>query len=131
MEIEDGLDLIAKIPNRYTDKIFFKIPIKCYDVYSMINVEMQEDKQAVANEGMVEPIPIEYLVVEKACRPENIIAYMQSWNKGQDLEEVEKVGLPCTTVTIQEGEEVAAYECIWNIRKFEDKLNERMRAYIA
>lgn len=115
----------------YVEKKFFKIPIKVYDLYSLMNVEVEEDKMAHANQGLLEPIPVAFSLAEKACIPEDIIAYVQGANKGQTLEDVEKEGFQCTVITIREGEETAVYECLWPIKKFEEKLNERMQAYIA
>ena len=95
-----------------------------YDIYSLMNAEREEDQQ---KEGLIEPIPVNYLVGTKSCIPENIIGYFESYHKGQDPQDVIDNGFPCTLVSVLEGQEIGQYECIWNIKKFEAALDKRFQ----
>ena len=112
----------------YVKENFFKFPIKMYDLYSMINAENQEDKNA--KDGNIEPIQVEFVDGLKSCRPENILSWTESYHKGQSMEEVMEDGFPITVVNVSEGLGIAQYECLWNLEEFEKQLDLRM-AHIA
>jgi hypothetical protein len=108
----------------YTDK-FFKFPIKMYDVYSAINAEQEEDKQH-KEEGIIQPIAIDYLVGVKVVLPETILGWVECYHKGQDPDDVIENGFPCTVITVSENQDTAQYECVWPLKKFEAELNKKL-----
>lgn len=108
----------------YVKDNFFKFPVKMYDLYSMMNAENQEDKNA--QDGHIEPIQVEFVDGLKVCRPENILSWSQSYHKGQSIEEVTNEGFPITVVNILESLGISQYECIWSLDEFERQLDKRM-----
>lgn len=106
---------------KYTDK-FFKFPVKTYDLYDVIKTEEEED-ELKRTTGQHAKIALPFGVIIKAVLPEDIIEYNESCGKEDDLQESTQHGFPNTAViTKRDG----VFECIWTMKKFEEKLNAHM-----
>jgi len=109
----------------YVKDNFFEFPIKMYDVYSMMNAEIQEDKQ-VETEGVIAPKHVDSTSTLKQCRPESIIGWIEAGDRGQSVQELEEEGFNRSIITVLEGQDRVQYECLWTKAKFEEKLNKWM-----
>ncbi len=102
----------------YTDK-FFEFPVKMYDIYDAINAEEEED-DIKTKTGKLEKVPIDYIVGVRGIDPDDIKEYNESYGKDDDVNEVRKNGFPHVIVLTVRGD---VYECIWDRKKFKEKLN--------
>jgi len=110
----------------YVNENFFKFPIKMYDFYSMINAEIQEDKQE-KTENFVQPVHVDWATTIKVCRPESIVGWVESADREQDVSAIVEEGLNRTVVDVLENREIKSYECLWDRKRFETELDKRMK----
>jgi hypothetical protein len=107
--------------NRFTDT-FFAFPIKIFDGDSI----ERHMKVAELLDQHIEPewvigtvkVPAQWFVDDKVC-------WNDGYTKGRSLSDVEREGFDNTQVDV----DGAVYCCVWERRKFEEKLNEFMERY--
>lgn len=110
----------------YTSKEFFQFTVKIYDPYSMANIELEEEEGFKAV-GVLSSKPVDYVAGIKLCKAEDIIGMIESYHKGQSIEDIVENGFPCSVITIKENQEINSYECVWTLKEFIKKLNEHMK----
>lgn len=104
---------------KYTEK-FFKMPVRMYDVDSMINVAIKEDKAIEKGEQVVST-PVNFAIGQKAIYTKDIKTYGESYANEHTLEDAISQGFPITVVYTYQGDE---YQCSWNLKKFEEELDK-------
>jgi hypothetical protein len=107
----------------YISENFFKMEIKMFDLYSLMNAEMEEEK--VSNrEGVLKPIESDYIVGFKLVKPEDIISWGDTYSKSETMEDIVQTGFTSTAVVVKENLEIAIYECVWKRKEFEERLDK-------
>lgn len=106
---------------KFTDS-FFSFPIRIYDGDSMekhlrVSEMLEQNIEPEWVVGIMK-VPAQWFVDDK-------INWVDSYSRGRGVEDVEREGFDTTHVDI----DGSLYCCVWERRKFEDKLNEFMERY--
>lgn len=109
------------ITSKFTDS-FFAFPIRIYDKESMEGfMKVQELISQNAEPDWIVGImkvPAQWFV-------DDMVSWLDGYSRGRSLADVNNEGFDITQVDV-EGD---IYTCVWERRKFEDKLNEFMERY--
>lgn len=107
----------------YTERTFFRFPVKIYDPYDVLSAEMEENK-VYRERGELNSLPVDYVSGSKLCKPKDILGVVQNYHKGQLFEDIKENGFDCIAITILEGEVTETYDCPWSLKKFTLELDE-------
>lgn len=106
-----------------TEKMFFKVPIKVYDVYDARNASIKEEKD-YEKSGKLESIPIAYTEGYSYIRPEDIISISDYYGKEQDFEDVHDNGFTCSLILLKSNRSIEEIESTWVTKKFLENLDK-------
>jgi len=111
---------------KFTDG-FFKVLIKVYDGWDYSKAMITEDKELENNPETATPITgIKYVPCYYKIRPSDIIGWCELFDRetilsDEIIETFNRKGLPMTLI---ETKSFGNLPCMWDISKFEEKLNE-------
>lgn len=101
--------------SNYTD-LFFEMPIKVYDGFSLKKVQEEEETSN-------EPVEAAWVTGKVRLPYTDILSWYDGFSKGRDPKDVVENGFDFTIV---ETRSMGDYVCIWKKERFEAKLNEHV-----
>lgn len=101
---------------KFTEQ-FFKFPIILYDAFALDRAARKEEE----DDEILSALPVAYAIGAARVPLNEIQGWYEHWVRGRTIDDILRDGFDCTRVLTKT---LGEYNCSWNIKKFEQKMDE-------